>query len=892
MVAGNGDAEHGGGTGATPLEKRVRRLEKDVEELREQVRTHAQAPTQAQAIAETQYGARVETPTETPGEAATPTAERPAKSEIVSSPFAEATRNPVWRRGGDARERGPLFRLFPAGLPPATWWVARAGVVLLLVGVSFLLRMGVEQGWLTPAVRVAGGVTIGVALSAFGLRARTSRPAYSQLLVGGGVVAFYLSAFGAWSVWQLVPYEAAFAFCVLTTAFAFAAAVRLSAEWLALLGVAGGYATPFMLLSSDSNVPALVTYSLLLLGGYLTVYVFRGWRPVYGTAIFGIWAILAVSDLGARTYNTSIESVLPTDAAWSVSTGALIAWLTILFLTSARRYLLEDARARARASVAVSISSENGGSGVLTEAAATSVGPLVALLFAWSAWPSDNLSGVHLASLAVAMALVHLVAYAVVASKALLSSSSSVAGTSRGRQGNGGGQAYGGFFEAPALAGLLEDRSADTSHESNGEHSWESSIALALRYARTQAFAGVVLLTLAVVFLLDGAALASALAVEGALLAYLVRPSAGGDTAPRLSGRRLITAKSWLLLTFAALYSLGTVAWRATDPFGATGAGGDAAYLPFLNSDVVSLLVVVASLFFVGRMGEGANASLWRGVAAGARLLGHLLLALGVVSEFARSDLPSGASFAFLALYALALALARFFSDRNLPTMGEPRVPSPAPWRPPSWMASWLDVGAVLCVVAPWLWGRLDVGGMWTGFPTGASQALSASGAHLANLVGVLVLFGIVGLLFLWGNARRGSSSAWEDESLVPSAAVLLLAASTFFALRWTWTVLDPLSGGGALVSVAWGVLSAALLAGPALLLAPSPREPGSAGLVYWSSKAGYIVLALVVAKLFLYDLAAVDPILRILLFCGFGTAFLLAAYLFGGERGRTRSDT
>ena len=279
----------------------MRRLEKDVEELREQVRTHAQARTQVRAIAETQNGARVETPKETPGEAATPTQERPAQREIAS-PFAEATRKAVRHRGGNARERGPLLGLFPDGLPPATWWVARAGVVLLLVGVSFLLRMGVEQGWLTPAVRVAGGVGIGGALSAFGLLARTSRPAYSQLLVGGGVVAFYLSAFGAWSVWQLVPYEAAFAFCVLTTAFAFAA-VRLSAEWLALLGVAGGYATPFMLLSPDSNVPGLVAYSLLLLGGYLTAYVLRGWRPVYGTSIFGIWAILAVSDLGARLYH-------------------------------------------------------------------------------------------------------------------------------------------------------------------------------------------------------------------------------------------------------------------------------------------------------------------------------------------------------------------------------------------------------------------------------------------------------------------------------------------------------------------------------------------------------------------------------------------------------------
>jgi uncharacterized membrane protein len=858
MVAGNGEAEHGRGTGATPLEERVGRLEKEVEELREQVRTHVQA--RAWASAETQIEALVETT----GEPAAPTAESATQREPVSSPFAEATRNSMRHGDGNVRARGQLFGLFPEGLPTATWWVARAGVVLLLVGVSFLLRMGVEQGWLTPAVRVAGGVAIGVALSAFGLLARTSRSAYSQLLVGGGVVAFYLSAFGAWSVWQLVPYEAAFAFCVFTTAFAFATAVRLDAEWLALLGVMGGYATPFMLLSPDSNVPALVAYSLVLLGGYLVVYVLRGWRPVYVTAIFGIWTILAVSDLSTRTYTTATGGVLPTDAAWSVSTGALVSWLAIIFLTSARRYLLANAGARV-----------SSGGGVLTEAAATSVASLVALIFAWSAWPLENLSGVHLASLAVAMALVHVAAYAIVANKAIHAPSSSVAGASRGRQGHGGRQAHGGYFAASAVAGLLENYR---------EPSRESGISLALRYARTQALAAAVLLTLAVVFLLDGVALASALAVEAAFLAYLVRPSESDDAVMRLAGRRLIAVMSWLLLAYAALYSLVTVAWRATNPFGATGMGGDVAYLPFLNGDAVSMLVVVASLFFVGRMGEGVSSSSWRGTAACSRLLGHLLLALGVVSEFARADLPSGVSFAFIALYALALALARFFSEDNLLTMGGSLVPS--------WVASWVDVGVMLCVVAPWLWSRLDLTGTWTGYHPDPSQALSAPGAHFANFVGVLVLFAVTGLLFFWGNAPRGSSTAWEQERLLPVAAVPLLASSTFFALCWTWTVLDPLSGGSALVSVAWGVLVVALLAGPALSMSPSSGDTGSAALVYWSSRAGYVVLALVVAKLFLYDLAAVAPILRILLFCGFGTAFLLAAYLFGGHRGRTRSDT
>jgi hypothetical protein len=870
MVAGNGEAGPGGDTGATSLEERVRRLEKDVKDLREQVQTRAQAGASA--------GTQIEARVETPGELVGPTAGPPTQREPVSSPFAEATRTSMGRSGGEARARGRLLGLFPEGLPSATWWVARAGVVLLLVGVSFLLRMGVEQGWLTPAVRVAGGVAIGVALSAFGLLARTSRPAYSQLLVGGGVVAFYLSAFGAWSVWHLVPYEVAFVFCVFATAFAFAAAVRLDAEWLALLGVMGGYATPFMLLSPDSNVPALVAYSLLLLGGYLMVYVLRGWRPVYVTATFGIWAIIAVSDLGTRTYTTSTGGVLPIDAVWSVSTGALVSWLTILFLTSARRYLLLNSRA--------SVSSENGrrGSGVLTEAAATSLAPLVALFFAWSAWPSENLSGVDLASLALAMAFVHLAAYAIVANKAVRLPSSSVAGASRGRQGNEGRRAQGGYFVASALAGLLEERPAETSRETDGGPSRESGLSLALRYARTQAFAAAVLLTLAVVFLLDGVALASALAVEGALLAYLVRPSESDDAMLRLAGRRLITVMSWLLLAYAALYSLVTVVWRATNPFGATDMRGDAAYLPFLNGDAVSLLGVVASLFFVGRMGAAADVSPWRSAAAHYRLVGHLLLALVVVSELVRADFPSGVSFAFIALYALALALARSYSEHNLLSTGGPLVPS--------WVASWLDVAVVLCVVAPWLWSRLDTAGTWTEYHSDASQALSVPGADFANLVGVLVLFAVTGLLFLWGNASRGSSTVWEQERLLSLATVPLLGSSTFFALWWTWTVLDPLSGGSALVSVAWGVLSVALLAGPALLLSPSSGDTGSAALVSWSSRAGYFVLALVVAKLFLYDLAAVAPILRILLFCGFGTAFLLAAYLFGGRRGRTRSDT
>ena len=282
---------------------------------------------------------------------------------------------------------------------------------------------------------------------------------------------------------------------------------------------------------------------------------------MYGSAILGIWTILVVSDLGARTYTTSIEGVLPTDAAWSVSTGALVAWLTILFLTSARRYLLAEREAERRfGEWGRSYRSPDGGGrhqrrparrltvGVervaIGEPSPESTSP--PSLWRWRSFTSSPTPS----------------------SPTEPSLPPSPVRPGR-RATEAAGEVLRGIrpYRAPGSRGNVRDL---------GEPQGST---IALRYARAQAFAAVMLLTLAVVFLLDGAALASALAVEGALLAYLVRPSVGGETAPRLSGRRLITAKSWLLLTFAALYSLGTVVWRAIDPFGVTD-GEDAPTCP------------------------------------------------------------------------------------------------------------------------------------------------------------------------------------------------------------------------------------------------------------------------------------------------------------------------
>ncbi|KPJ93785.1 MAG: hypothetical protein AMS18_05080 [Gemmatimonas sp. SG8_17] len=103
-------------------------------------------------------------------------------------------------------------------------------------------------------------------------------------------------------------------------------------------------------------------------------------------------------------------------------------------------------------------------------------------------------------------------------------------------------------------------------------------------------------------------------------------------------------------------------------------------------------------------------------------------------------------------------------------------------------------------------------------------------------------------------------AATWTSEK----HATLYRVFAHIAILGWSWRELSQLPSGEAIVTVTWGVYGIVLL-----LAIRSTRLMGLA------------TLLLVVAKLFLVDLNRVDPFLRILLFLGFGGAFLLISYYF-----------
>lgn len=211
----------------------------------------------------------------------------------TSAPRTEpAGEIPEWLETIPGRVRGWLL----GGNP-----VAKAGLVILFFGVSFLLKYAVDRQLLPTEVRLAGAFLLGAGLLVLGWRQRETRRLYAHLLQGGGVGILYLTVFA--SV-RLLDFFSPLTGLVLMTAVVLLSgilAVSQNAPSLAVFGTAGGFLAPILMSTGQGNHVQLFSYYALLNTGILGMAWFRRWRFLVLLGFFftfgigTIWGVLAYS---------------------------------------------------------------------------------------------------------------------------------------------------------------------------------------------------------------------------------------------------------------------------------------------------------------------------------------------------------------------------------------------------------------------------------------------------------------------------------------------------------------------------------------------------------------------------------------------------------------------
>lgn len=182
--------------------------------------------------------------------------------------------------------------------------VVRVGIVVLFFGVAFLLKFAIDRAILPLELRVAGIGAGALALLGIGWHLRPRREAYALALQGAGVGLLYLTLFGAFRLYHLLPPGVALAALVTVAALSTLLALLQNSAALVAIGVTGGFLAPILASTGSGNHVALFSYYMVLNLGIFAVAWFRAWRPLN---LLGFFFTAAIGLLwGTRSYEPAL----------------------------------------------------------------------------------------------------------------------------------------------------------------------------------------------------------------------------------------------------------------------------------------------------------------------------------------------------------------------------------------------------------------------------------------------------------------------------------------------------------------------------------------------------------------------------------------------------------
>lgn len=177
--------------------------------------------------------------------------------------------------------------------------ISKIGIAITIIGVAFGAAYSIEHDLVNPLTRIILGYLTGLSLLGVGIKLKAKYEGYSAVLVSGAMTILYFITFAGYSFYDLIPQAMAFLLMVVFTAFTVAAAINYNRQVIALIGLVGAYAVPFLLSSGSGQVAVLLSYITIINIGILIIAFKKYWKPLYYTAfglswlIYSSWAALS-----------------------------------------------------------------------------------------------------------------------------------------------------------------------------------------------------------------------------------------------------------------------------------------------------------------------------------------------------------------------------------------------------------------------------------------------------------------------------------------------------------------------------------------------------------------------------------------------------------------------
>ena len=178
----------------------------------------------------------------------------------------------------------------------ATSMLGWGGAAALVLAAAYLIRLGIDSGWLTPVRQVVLAALAGCALIGAGFALRSTGRSYAGLLPAGGIAILFLAIYGAHLYHGFLPATPAAMAVIGVCAVSLWLCAAFDSDLYALFAVAGSYSAPFLLRSHGSITDLSIYFSAWSVV-FCAYAIWRGRRAIY---LLALYLALIGFDLGWR----------------------------------------------------------------------------------------------------------------------------------------------------------------------------------------------------------------------------------------------------------------------------------------------------------------------------------------------------------------------------------------------------------------------------------------------------------------------------------------------------------------------------------------------------------------------------------------------------------------
>ncbi len=171
--------------------------------------------------------------------------------------------------------------------------INKIGIAITVIGVGIGAKYSIDHDLISPLTRIILGYLMGLGLMGIGMRLRKNYENFSAVLESGAIAIMYFITYAAYSFYGLMPMVAAFALMVLFTVFTVVTAIKYNSQVIAIIGLVGAYAVPFLLSDGSGNVEILFSYMAIINIGILFIAIKKYWKILYYSSFILTWMIFS-----------------------------------------------------------------------------------------------------------------------------------------------------------------------------------------------------------------------------------------------------------------------------------------------------------------------------------------------------------------------------------------------------------------------------------------------------------------------------------------------------------------------------------------------------------------------------------------------------------------------